>query len=250
MTQSNNTPTCTMHEALITYLYDEATADESRRFAAHLQDCPSCRQELASFEAVRESLQQWQLGDSPNMRLIVGTPRPSALTLLKELFTVLPLWAKGFAAAAAVLLLVAVLGLEIRLGGGQGFTLRAHLFRTTDNSPAGAGNPTPGVVALTEQQLEQLRAGLLKEVEVRIAQAERQQQEAWQAQRVSFEEQWKGMRAADLVKLAARVQEHAAKLKTIERDIDRREGLGLSDILFSDATTPAAANAGDKNGSE
>ena len=44
------------------------------------------------------------------------------------------------------------------------------------------------------------------------------------------------MRSADLVKLTQRIQDHQARLKTIERDIDRREGLDLTDILFSELT--------------
>jgi hypothetical protein len=59
------------------------------------------------------------------------------------------------------------------------------------------------------------------------------------------------MRSADLSKLTQRIQDHQARLKTIERDIDRREGLDLTDILFSELTskpnraTIAAQDGGD-----
>ena len=260
MTQENQTPNCHQHETLVTYLYGEAAPDESRRFEAHLRDCASCRQELTSFETVRESLQQWRLEDLPdgrsNVRVVVESPRRSALSLLKELLAVTPLWAKGLGAAAAAMVLFAILGTEVRVGNG-GVTLRADLFRTKAAAPSvvpngaenGVENGGTLPVRLDAGQLEQLRAGLLKEVEARLAETERLRQEELQARMVRFEEQLKGMRAADLMKLAARVQEHNVKLQTIERDIDRREGLGLSDILFSDTAT-SGTRPGERSGSE
>ena len=264
MTQENHTPNCHQHETLVTYLYGEATPDESRRFEVHLRHCASCRQELTSFETVRESLQQWQLQDlpdgRPNVRVAVEPPRRSAFSLLKELLAVTPLWAKGLGAAAAAMVLFAILGTEIRVGDG-GVTLRADLLRAKTAAPSvvpnGAENSVKkGVenggtvpVRLDAGQLEQIRAGLLKEVEARLAETERLRQEELQARLVRFEEQLKGMRAADLMKLAARVQEHNVKLQTIERDMDRREGLGLSDILFSDTAT-SGTRPGEKGSSE
>jgi hypothetical protein len=47
------------------------------------------------------------------------------------------------------------------------------------------------------------------------------------------------MHSADLAKLATRIQEQQARLKTIEQDIDRREGLDLTDILFSETSKPS-----------
>ena len=256
MTQENHTPNCKQHETLVTYLYGEATPDESRRFTAHLRDCASCRHELTSFETVRESLQQWQLEDlpdvRPNVRVVVEAPRKSALALLKDLLAVTPLWAKGLGAVAAAMLILAILGTEIRVGDG-GVTLRADLLRTKRAAPSvgqdGAATGETVAPRLDAAQLEQLRAGLLQEVEARLSEKDKRRQEELQARMVRFEEQLNGLRAADLVKLAARVQEHNVKLKTIERDIDRREGLGLSDILFSDAA-PSGSRPGERSGSE
>lgn len=235
-----------MHELLVTYLYGEASRDECARFEAHRDACAACRQELAAFEQVRETLQQWQLEDLPQVRVVVEPPRPSALQLLKELFVVMPLWAKGFGAVATALLLFTALGLEVSVGG-DGFKMRSQLFGGGE-SPATATTANPGAplpVALSDAQLNQLRAELLKEVEVKIAASEQSRQEELRARFVSFAEQLQGMRSADLIKLAARVQEHNAKLKNIERDIDRREGLGgLSDILFGEATTTPGERTG------
>jgi len=56
---------------------------------------------------------------------------------------------------------------------------------------------------------------------------------------VSLESQLQTMHTTDLAKLASRIQEHQARLKTIERDLDRREGLDLTDILFSEVSKPS-----------
>lgn len=250
MTRKNDTPNCDMHESLVAYLYGEAEKDESLKFEAHLRECAVCRQELAAFESVRESLQQWQLEALPGVRVVVEPPRQSALALLKELFMIAPVWAKGFGAAAALLLLFAVLGVEVRVGEG-GFTMRADLFRSKPTAPTavdGNGNTVAG--AFNDEDLKRLRAELLKEVEYRIDESEKLRQEEVRAQLVSFQEQLRDMRSADFVKLAARVQEHNAKLKTIERDIDRREGMGLSDIIFGEATSAPRDRSGERSGSE
>src|SRR4051812_26702086 len=113
MTQENRTPNCNLHELLVTYLYGETSPEENLRFETHLLDCLSCRQELSAFEGVRESLQQWQFDEVPNVGFLAAThqeSRKSALALLKELFTIMPFWAKGFAAVAMALLVLAVLG--------------------------------------------------------------------------------------------------------------------------------------------
>ena len=69
MTDTTKNPNCDMREALVSYLYDEATADESRSVESHLKACAPCRQEFASFERVRGMLQQWQLDDLPVVRV-------------------------------------------------------------------------------------------------------------------------------------------------------------------------------------
>lgn len=253
MTQQNKTPNCNMHELLVTYLYGETVPEDSLRFESHLIDCASCRQELSAFEGVRESLQQWQFDEAPNVQMIAETaaqPRKSALALLKELLTIMPLWTKGLTAFAAAMLVFAVLGTDIQIGK-DGFSYRADLLRRGNPSaiPGNGTSETPGnavQVKLTQAQLEQLRADLMTEVSAEIAQSEQLQKEDVKAQLVNFQSQLKDMRSADLVKIATQIQQHNVKLQTIERDIDRREGLGLTDILFGDATTPAKEPVGSK----
>jgi DNA-binding protein H-NS len=76
-----------------------------------------------------------------------------------------------------------------------------------------------------------------------IAESERQQKEDLKAQLISLESQLQNMRSADLARIATRVQEHQTRLKTIERDIDRREGNNLTDILFSEMMSKPEAKS-------
>src|SRR5947209_2865878 len=87
MNEANKTPTCRMHEALMAYLYKEATPDEAQRFEAHLNECAACKEELTGFERVRQQLQQWQVVDLPIVRVVSDpqSARRSFLAVLKEL---------------------------------------------------------------------------------------------------------------------------------------------------------------------
>jgi hypothetical protein len=250
MTQEKNTPACKMHELLVTYLYGETTPEDSLRFESHVLDCPSCKQELSAFESVRESLQLWQLEETPSMRLAVeqsAQPRRSFMAVLKELFMVMPVWAKGLGAVAALLVIFAVTGTNISIGK-DGFSMRANILQK-DSPPVSAtsSNGEPQVAQIDPKVVEQIRTNLLAEVKKEIAASELIQKEELKTQLVNFQSQLKDMRASDVVKIAARVQEHNSKLRAIERDLDRREGFGLSDILFSEASAP---RAGSRTGSD
>src|SRR5947208_6090753 len=120
---------CNMHEALVAYLYDEATAEERVLLNAHLTDCASCAQELQAFERVRTMLQQWQIDDLPVVRVVAdGSRERSVLTKLKELFSVTPMWAKALGAVAMAMLVLAILGTDVRVGSG-GVSFHADLLR-------------------------------------------------------------------------------------------------------------------------
>lgn len=253
MTQQNHTPDCNMHELLVTYLYGETAPEDSLRFESHMQECASCKQELSAFEGVRESLQQWQFDEAPNVQLATAIqPHKSALALLKELFTIMPIWAKGLGVVAAAMFVLAVLGTNIKIGK-DGFSYQADILRKQNSTvvQSAGGNQTVTDVmpiSLNEKQLEQLRASLMTEVSARIAESEKLQKEGVKAQLVDFQAQLKDMRSTELVKIAAQIQQHRVKLQTIERDIDRREGLGLTDILFGEATPAKEPGIGKTSG--
>jgi hypothetical protein len=77
-----------------------------------------------------------------------------------------------------------------------------------------------------------------------IAESERQQAEALRLQLVSVESQLQSAHEADLARLSARILQQREMIRTLERDIDRREGLALSDILFSEVTTRSGGSQG------
>jgi hypothetical protein len=237
MSNKQKTPNCDMHEALVSYLYNEATPEESGRVQAHLTECAACKQELHSFERVRGMLQQWQLDDLPVVRVVTerASGERSMLAVLKELLSVTPLWAKALGAVAMAMLVLAVIGTDVSVGKG-GVSFHADLLRRGQNGPPVAGT---NAALPNASGIEQVRTEVKSLVNQLIAESERQQRDEIKAQLVSLESQLQSMHSADLAKLAARIQEQQARLKTIQQDIDRREGLDLTDILFSEASKPS-----------
>ncbi|HKP13984.1 MAG TPA: zf-HC2 domain-containing protein, partial [Blastocatellia bacterium] len=213
----NQTSPCEMREAMMAYLYKEATADESRRFETHLGQCAACRQELAGFERVREQLQQWQVSDLPVVR-VVADPQPARrpfLAVLKELFAVMPLWVKAASVAAVALLVMAVTGTSVSVNR-EGFSFSARMIGGASERPAPAATPARAQ-NVSSEQLDQLRANLAALVSQKIAESERQQQEELRAQLVSLQSDLQAMRSTELAKIVARVQQHQSRLQTIER---------------------------------
>jgi hypothetical protein len=236
MNDKQKTSNCNMREALVAYLYDEATPEESALINAHLTKCVTCEQELRAFERVRTTLQQWQIDDLPVLRVVADRPageRPM-LTMLKELFSVTPIWAKALGAVAMAMLLLAIIGTDVSVGSG-GVSFHTDMFRH--------GRTLESVDA-KETGIEQVRTELRGLVNQLIADSEREQKEEIKLQLVGLESQLQNMRSADLAKLATRIQEHQQRLKTLERDIDRRDGLDLTDILFSEVSKPTERSTG------
>jgi len=94
---------CERASDLIAFLYDEADERETRDFQLHLQQCSACREELASFGGVRESITLWR--DEALAGFVSTTTQPqkkSALAALRQFFDLSPLWLKGVTAFAAV----------------------------------------------------------------------------------------------------------------------------------------------------
>ena len=70
-------------------------------------------------------------------------------------------------------------------------------------------------------------------VNKQIIESERAQKQALSLELARLEGQLKNTHSNDFAKLALRVQEQRDQLKNLQRDIDRREGLDVTDILFS-----------------
>ena len=130
MNEMNNSPGCERASDLIAFLYDEANESEKREFELHLKECAGCREEVASFGIVRESITAWR---DEALSGFVATPlattptKKSALVALRQFFDLSPLWLKGATALAAITLCVlAVLALNGTERGTAGSTAKIY----------------------------------------------------------------------------------------------------------------------------
>ena len=99
------TPDCERASDLIAFLYNEADERERRDFQLHLNECSTCREEVASFGLVRESITEWRdeaLAGFVSQPVATKAPRKSALAALRQFFDLSPLWLKGATAFAVV----------------------------------------------------------------------------------------------------------------------------------------------------
>lgn len=98
-------PDCERASDLIAFLYNEADEPERRDFQLHLNECRTCREEVASFGVVRESIIEWRdeaLAGFVSQPVATKTARKSALSALRQFFDLSPLWLKGATAFAVV----------------------------------------------------------------------------------------------------------------------------------------------------
>lgn len=111
MNDMTDSPICERAPDLMAFLYHEMNEGETREFELHLQQCGSCREELASFGVVRESIAEWR---DEALSGFVSTPhvaKKSALAALRQFFDLSPLWLKaatGFAVIAFCVLVAAL----------------------------------------------------------------------------------------------------------------------------------------------
>lgn len=108
-----NSPACERAPDLIAFVYNEATESEARDFELHLKQCRACREEVASFGIVRESIVAWR---DEALSGFVAQPligRKSALAAFRQFFEFSPLWLKvasGFAVLSFCVLVVLAFG--------------------------------------------------------------------------------------------------------------------------------------------
>jgi hypothetical protein len=152
MNERQNSPTCERASDLIAFLYGEADERETRDFQLHLQQCNSCREEVASLGVVRESITAWRdeaLAGFVSSPVAAQPQKKSALAAVRQFFNLSPLWLKGATAFAAITFCV-LIGLVV--------------FRNNNNHVSST-NVNPGAIytpqdvdrlvkeALTQQQL-------------------------------------------------------------------------------------------------
>jgi hypothetical protein len=212
------TQQCKMHEALVAFLYNEASPEEAATVQAHLNGCAACKDELDAFERVRGMLQQWQTDEAPVLRVETQPARRPVLALLCELFGIAPIWTRSLAAALSIVFVLAILGTEISVGQG-GMTLRFGMLQK--DRPATVSTSTPG-----QDQIRTVVAEM-------IAESRERQRAEFDEQLADLERAIENSHSSELARLAQRIREQRAKLDSLERDFDRREGLDLTNILFS-----------------
>jgi anti-sigma factor RsiW len=87
------------------FLYNEMEERESREFERHLHTCSNCREQLASFGVVRESITAWRyeaLSGFVSTPVAATAKKKSAIAALREFFDLSPLWLKGATGFAVV----------------------------------------------------------------------------------------------------------------------------------------------------
>lgn len=112
MNETQNSPACERASDLIAFVYNETNESETRNFELHLKQCSDCRQEVASFGLVRESITAWRdeaLSGYVAQPLHATAGRKSALAAFRQFFDLSPFWLKaatGFAVLSFCVLAV------------------------------------------------------------------------------------------------------------------------------------------------
>lgn len=114
-----------VRKRLSRFLDGELNVREKELVSRHIEQCPGCRQELAALEADRAILRTAQMPETPAYLVTRVMAEVRSQTSGRQRTS--PFWARAFATAAAVLVVVAgawfgtVLGREIA-GNGNGST--------------------------------------------------------------------------------------------------------------------------------
>jgi hypothetical protein len=142
MNERNNSPGCERTSDLIGFLYNETNEGETRDFELHLKECRACREEVASFGVVHESITAWR---DEALSGFISTPVPatpgrkSAIAALRQFFDLSPLWLKG--AIAFAILAFCALAFFATVGPNR-----------TERGSAGSTPETPKPETLYTQQ--------------------------------------------------------------------------------------------------
>ena len=129
----DSVPDCQQRETLVSYLYGECEPAERQRLEAHLTTCQSCADELASFGAVRQTLEAWTPPEPAlGFRIVAETDREPAPRSWWQT-TLQPAWSLALAVALIMVVAAAVASVEVRFGDG------AFVFRMGWSNPAPDG---------------------------------------------------------------------------------------------------------------
>ena len=97
---------CEFSDAIVPYLYGEASVSESDRFESHVADCPACTDEFAELSFSRYSVFEWKKDEfvpMPTPQIVIPYARPVGsagfFEGLREMFAFN--WASAVGVAAA-----------------------------------------------------------------------------------------------------------------------------------------------------
>ena len=123
MNEINNSPNCERASDLIAFVYNETNESETLAFELHLKECSDCREEVASFGIVRESITAWRdeaLSGFVSTPLAATPKSKSAIAALRQFFDLSPLWLKGASAfAVLVFCVLAIAALRVQKNDNQ-----------------------------------------------------------------------------------------------------------------------------------
>lgn len=179
MNEKLKTNDCERGGELVAYFYGEAQGAERESFDAHLARCVACRDELAAFAGVRETIGHWRseiLNNAPALSLAdtvappasqevrrerIAPQRRSARAALREFFTLSPVWLRASMTAAALvvcaLAALAVVNAEVRWDN-DGLAFGTRLRSETKPVPPAPEVAAPGGKVYTQAELDNLVA--------------------------------------------------------------------------------------------
>jgi len=107
---------CGDHGTLVSYLYDECTADERRAMSAHVAICGACAEELAALGATREQLAMWTPPDARLGFKVVSGAAPLAPGRRDNVLRPSQWWSKPLPAWAQAAAAAVIFGVGMALG--------------------------------------------------------------------------------------------------------------------------------------
>ncbi len=229
MNKTSNTHSpqvCGRQTELVAYLYNEVNSAERASFEQHLTDCADCRNELRSFQSVRDEMSVWQIPFAPHIEI---TLRKSRWQALRDLLVTFPAWARlattGAMTTAAALVFFSLLGTSVSVNS-DGVSLA--FGRQPIQPPPVAPQLTPplNVNLMTRDEA----AALIQQV---VAQARTQTQDEARIQLVGLEAR---LTAAHHAKLEAVTK----KLRNDQRVLMASAQPSLREWLFAANEEPEA----------
>ena len=135
---------CNNKDLLVSYLYDDVTADERRTFEAHMQRCAECREELASMGMTRAHLATWAPPERAlGFRMISDAPPQAAAKVMPFRSRWTPAFGRAAAAVLVLAAATAIANLEIRYDD-NGLVVRTGWARSVDVASIEPAAPPAG----------------------------------------------------------------------------------------------------------